>query len=106
MCADRIRRMSLFLAKRFATLIGTLIGASIVIFVVLEILPGSAAEMLMGADASPEAVQALARKLGLDRPASERYLGWVAGMLVGELGNSYAYQSPVAPLIAERLAHR
>ena len=104
MCADRIRRMSLFLAKRFATLIGTLIGASIVIFVVLEILPGNAAEMLMGADASPEAVQALARKLGLDRPASERYLGWVAGMLVGELGNSYAYQSPVAPLIAERLA--
>ncbi|MGO4610205.1 ABC transporter permease, partial [Variovorax sp. 2RAF20] len=57
--------MSLFLFKRLATLIGTLIGASIIVFLVLEILPGNAAQMLMGPDASPEAVAALATKLGL-----------------------------------------
>jgi peptide/nickel transport system permease protein len=72
--------------------------------VVLEVLPGDAAQMLMGADASPDAVRALAQKLGLDRPAHERYLAWVAGMLVGDFGNSYAYSSPVATLIAERMA--
>ena len=44
--------MTLFLAKRLLTLIATLIGASVIVFLVLDILPGNAAEILMGADAS------------------------------------------------------
>ena len=67
-------------------------------------LPGNAAEMLMGADASPEAVRAMTVKLGLDQPLVVRYLHWIGGLLVGDLGNSYAYGTPVAELIAERLA--
>src|SRR4051812_21372862 len=47
------RPMSLFLFKRFVTLIATLIGASIIVFLVLEVLPGNAAQMLMGPDAAP-----------------------------------------------------
>jgi peptide/nickel transport system permease protein len=70
---------------------------------VLEILPGNAAQIMMGADAAPEAVAALARKFGLDQPAPLRYWQWVSGLAVGELGNSYAYGSPVAELIGERL---
>lgn len=96
--------MTLFLAKRLLTLIATLIGASVIVFLVLDILPGNAAEILMGADASPEAVAALASKLGLDQPAWTRYWHWVGGMLTGDLGDSYAYGSPVAELILERLA--
>ncbi|GAA4336864.1 ABC transporter permease [Variovorax defluvii] len=96
--------MSLFLFKRVLTLIATLIATSVIVFLVLEILPGNAAQMLMGADASPEAVAALATKLGLDQPAWTRYWHWVAGMLHGDLGNSYAYGSPVLELILERLA--
>ncbi len=96
--------MGLFLLKRVVTLIATLIGASIVVFLVLEILPGDAAQVMMGPDAAPEAVQALATKLGLDRPPVERYGHWVQGMLTGELGDSYAYSSPVFDLILERLA--
>ena len=95
--------MSLFLLKRLATLVGTLIGASVIIFLVLEILPGNAAQMLMGPDASPDAVAALATKLGLDQPAWTRYWHWVGGMLTGNLGDSYTYGSPVAELILERL---
>jgi peptide/nickel transport system permease protein len=95
--------MSVFLFKRLITLIATLVGTSVVVFLVLEILPGNAAEILMGPDASPEAVQALAVKLGLDRPPLERYWQWVTGMLTGDLGNSYAYSSPVSELVAERL---
>jgi peptide/nickel transport system permease protein len=95
--------MSVFLFKRLITLIATLVGASVVVFLVLEILPGNAAQILMGPEASPEAVQALAIKLGLDRPAFERYWEWVTGMLVGNLGVSYAYSSPVSELVAERL---
>ncbi|RYF77184.1 MAG: ABC transporter permease, partial [Comamonadaceae bacterium] len=96
--------MSLFLLKRLATLVGTLIGASIIVFLVLEILPGNAAQILMGPDASPEAVAALATQLGLDQPAWTRYWTWAQGLLTGDLGNSYTYGTPVAELIVERLA--
>jgi peptide/nickel transport system permease protein len=95
--------MSLFLFKRLLTLLATLVGTSIVVFLVLEILPGNAAQILMGPDASPEAVEALARKLGIDRPATERYFAWVAGMLQGNLGLSYTYSTPVGELVLERL---
>ena len=96
--------MGLFLLKRLTTLIATLVGASIVVFLVLEILPGDAALIMMGPDASPEAVKALSVKLGLDQPPLARYLSWIGGMLTGDLGQSYAYSSPVLDLILERLA--
>ncbi|MEN9397500.1 MAG: hypothetical protein RLZ81_2030 [Pseudomonadota bacterium] len=95
--------MGSYLLKRLLTLIATLAGASALVFLVLEILPGDAALMMMGPDAAPEAVRALAAKLGLDQPAPQRYAQWVGGLLTGELGDSYAYSSPVAELIAERL---
>jgi peptide/nickel transport system permease protein len=96
--------MSLFLFKRLLTLAATLVGASIVVFLVLEILPGNAAQILMGPDASPDAVQALAIKLGIDRPPLERYWAWISGMVTGDLGLSYAYSTPVSELVLERLA--
>ena len=96
--------MSVFLFKRLITLIATLIGASVVVFLVLEILPGNAAQILMGPDAAPDAVRALALKLGIDQPPLERYWNWVAGMLTGDLGLSYAYGTPVSELVLERLA--
>jgi len=99
-----IRRfMSLFLFKRLITLLATLAGASVVVFLVLEILPGNAAQILMGPDASPDAVAELATRLGIDRPPLERYWHWVSGMFTGDLGLSYAYSTPVAELVWERL---
>ena len=95
--------MSLFLLKRLVTLIATLIGASVVVFLVLEILPGNAAQILMGPDATPDAVAALATKLGLDQPAAQRYWDWITGLLSGDLGISYAYSTPVSELVLERL---
>ena len=96
--------MGLFLLKRLTTLLATLLGASAVVFLVLEILPGNAAQMLMGPDASPEAVAALASKLGLDQPALQRYGQWIGGLVGGNMGESYAYSSPVLDLVLERLA--
>jgi peptide/nickel transport system permease protein len=97
-------RMSQFLFKRLLTLSLTLLGASVVIFAVLEILPGNAAQMLMGPDAAPEAVQALAEQLGLHHPPLERYGRWISGLVQGDMGDSYAYSSPVLDLVLERLA--
>jgi peptide/nickel transport system permease protein len=96
--------MALFLVKRLITLLATLAVTSVVVFVVLEVLPGNAAQILMGPDASPEAVAALATKLGLNQPALTRYFHWIAGLLTGDLGLSYAYSSPVSELVLERLA--
>ena len=95
--------MGLFLLKRLLTLFVTLAGASVVVFLVLEVLPGDAAQMLMGPDASQDTVEALARKLGLDRPPLERYLQWISGMARGDLGLSYTYGSSVLELILERM---
>jgi peptide/nickel transport system permease protein len=96
--------MGIFLAKRFATFVATLLAASIVIFLVQGVLPGNAAQVMLGESATPEAVAALSHKLGLDRPLPARYASWIAGLARGDLGTSVAYDTPVAQLIRERLA--
>ncbi|CAN5313706.1 ABC transporter permease [soil metagenome] len=94
-----------FLAKRALTLLLTLLAASVLVFGVLELLPGNAAQALMGPDAPSEAVAALAEQLGLNDSAARRYGHWLVGLLLhGDMGSSYAYSTPVAALIAERLA--
>lgn len=96
--------MSGFLLKRFATFVATLVAASIVIFLVLEVLPGNPAEVILGPEAPPSAVAALAHKLGVDRPPLQRYLGWIEGMADGDFGTSYAYDTPVVNLVEQSLA--
>jgi peptide/nickel transport system permease protein len=99
-----ILAMGIFLIKRFATFVATLLAASVLIFAVQGLLPGNAAQVMLGESATPEAVAALSAKLGLDQPAAVRYGHWVKGLLTGDLGNSVSYDVPVAQLITERLA--
>ena len=87
-----------------AVLAATLVAASLIVFAVMDILPGNAAQTMLGSTATPEAVAALAHKLGLDQPAPVRYAHWIGGALRGDFGLSYAYGSPIAPLIASSLA--
>ncbi|MEO9067315.1 MAG: ABC transporter permease, partial [Caldimonas sp.] len=96
--------MSLFLVRRFASFVATLLVASIVVFTVLDVLPGNIAEVMLGESATPESVAALSTKLGLDRSAPVRYADWVKGLASGDLGTSVAYDTPIAALIGERLA--
>ena len=96
--------MGHFILKRLITLVATLAATSALVFVVLEVLPGNAAQVLLGPDASPEAVAALTRQLGLDQDALTRYGLWIAGLLRADLGHSHAYGVPVSDLIAQRLA--
>jgi peptide/nickel transport system permease protein len=96
--------MLLFLLRRLLLLLLTLAFASLVVFGVLEVLPGDAAQTMLGASATPEAVAALSHKLGLDQPFAARYLSWIGGVLSGDLGQSYAYNSAIGRLILDRLA--
>src|SRR5580700_10837505 len=93
-----------FVLRRLAVLLLTLAFASFVVFGVLEVLPGDAAQTMLGASATPESVAALAHKLGLDQPFAARYVSWIGGALRGDLGQSYTYNSPIGPLILDRLA--
>jgi len=95
--------MTAFLLRRLAGLLATLAVASAVVFAVLELLPGDAAEVMLGNSATPEAVASLRERLGLNEPAWQRYGQWVTGLLRGETADSIAYDEPTADLIAERL---
>ncbi len=95
--------MGPFLLKRLLTFLATLAVASVVVFAVLEILPGNAAELILGDTATPESLAALQAKLGLDRPPLTSYLDWTGGLLRGETARSISYDTPTAELISERL---
>jgi peptide/nickel transport system permease protein len=94
--------MTLFLLKRLLIGIVTLVVASMVVFAVMELLPGDPARLMLGMNATAEAVAALRTQMGLDDPIAIRYLNWVGGMLIGDFGRSFTYSAPVISLIAER----
>ncbi len=95
--------MTHYILRRLGIGIVTLLLASLVIFFVMAILPGDPARLMLGMEATEDAVQTLRRQMGLDRPLLTQYLGWMGGMLTGDLGRSFTYSSPVADLIRERI---
>ncbi|MFO7546188.1 MAG: ABC transporter permease [Trueperaceae bacterium] len=89
--------------RRLLTLVPVLIAISFVSFLLLAIIPGDPAVVMLGADASPGALEALRHRLGLDRPLLERFFWWIVNALRGDLGNSLYQQRPVADMVFERL---
>jgi ABC-type dipeptide/oligopeptide/nickel transport system permease component/ABC-type transport system substrate-binding protein len=92
-----------YVLARLSVLAGTLLAASILIFALVQVVPGDPAAFMMGLNASPEAIANLQRELGLQGPIPTRYLEWLGGLLRGDFGVSYTYRVPVADLIGERL---
>ncbi|WP_377841788.1 ABC transporter permease [Bosea sp. UC22_33] len=93
-----------YILRRLVALGLTLLAAAVVIFVVLEILPGDPAAVTLGLNAAPEALAALRAEMGLDKPAVLRFFLWLGGLVTGDLGQSYTYRVPVLQLITERMA--
>ena len=91
------------IAERLVSLVVSLVVASLVVFAVIEIVPGDPAAFMLGLNASPEAVATLRRELGLEGAPLSRYLAWAGGMLTGDFGVSYTYRVPVSQLVADRL---
>ena len=77
--------------------------ASLVIFACIEIVPGDPASFMLGINAQPDTIQALRVELGLDQSLAQRYLGWVGGLLGGDMGTSYTYRTPVSDIVSDRL---
>jgi peptide/nickel transport system permease protein len=96
--------MTAFLLQRLLIGLATMLVASMVVFAVMEILPGDPALLMLGMNASPEALSTLREQMGLNQPVIVRYLDWIGGLAIGDFGRSYTYSSPVIDLIAERAA--
>jgi peptide/nickel transport system permease protein len=93
----------LLLIKRLLSFILTLLATSVVVFAVLEFLPGNAAQVILGETATSESIAAMETKMGLNQPASTRYLNWIGGLLKGQTGLSISYDTTTAQLMAERM---
>jgi ABC-type transport system substrate-binding protein/ABC-type dipeptide/oligopeptide/nickel transport system permease component len=98
------RRMGLrFLGGRLGVLLGTTWAATVIVFVIVQVLPGDPVRTMMGMQADPAAMSVLKAQLGLDAGPLQRYFRWLAGLVHGDFGVSYTYRVPVGSLIAERL---
>lgn len=89
--------------KRLLMAVPIVLGVSILTFWVLNLIPGNAAQQLLGPEATPEQIRALELQLGLDQPAVVRYLRWLGSAITGDLGTSLVSSQPVVGLIGERL---
>ncbi|MFC7404724.1 ABC transporter permease [Georgenia alba] len=91
------------IARRVLVAVPLLLAVSILTFVLMEAMPGDPARNMAGMDATEAEVEAVRRTMGLDRPAPERYVTWLAGFVTGDLGRSIVSEQSVGQLLAERL---
>lgn len=92
-----------YIASRLLSLTLSLIAASIVIFAVIEVIPGDPASFMLGVNARADTLAALREQMGLNDPLPLRYFNWVTGMLTGDFGTSWTYKTPVADLVNDRI---
>ena len=92
--------------ERLALGLLTLLIVSIFIFSAIEFLPGDFAQSILGQSATPETVAAFQKEIGLDRPATVRYIEWISGVIHGDFGSSFASRSGVRRSVAEVIGPR
>ncbi len=97
--------MARFLIVRLSLIVVTLLAVSIAIFTLIELVPGDAAQVMLGQQATPDNLRNLRAQMGLDRPPHVRYLDWIGGAVVGDLGESAKSRASISEIIGGRLAN-
>lgn len=97
--------MTRYLLRRLGLAIITLFLLSLIVFFAGQVLPGDPGRAVLGPFASNAAVRSLDHQLGVDRPLITQYLGWVGGLLHGNMGISYSFRTPVEPFIVSALGN-
>ena len=92
-----------YAAKRIAMLLVTMLVVSFLAYVAFDLISGDPAEIMLGTQATPEALAALREELGLNRPLLVRYSDWLLGFVTGDLGISYQYYQPVGQLLGGKI---
>ncbi len=95
--------MTHYVLRRLISLGLSLAVASVLIFSVVEMVPGDPASFMLGTGAQPDTLAALREQMGLNQPFALRYLGWIGGILQGDFGQSFTYKSPIAGMILDRV---
>ena len=95
--------MLAYLSRRMLSLALSLLVASMVIFALVEMVPGDPATFMLGTGAQPDTLAALRAQLGLDQPLHIRYFHWLGAVLTGDLGHSFTYKTPVTGMILDRM---
>ncbi|QOY60981.1 ABC transporter permease [Thermophilibacter immobilis] len=95
--------MAKTIIKRVLQVIPVLFVVVTITFVLTRMIPGNPAAVMLGPQASPDAIATMTEKLGLDKPMLEQYADYLVGILHGNFGYSYSYNSSVMPLILGRL---
>jgi peptide/nickel transport system permease protein len=95
--------MKRYIARRLWSLLPVLFVVATVVFFLVHLTPGDPAAVILGADATPEALAELRARLGLDKPLLLQFAHWCGRMLRGDLGESIFLRRPVTQAIAERL---
>jgi ABC-type dipeptide/oligopeptide/nickel transport system permease component len=93
------------LARRLAQIVPTMLGALVLVFLVMRVLPGDPAIALLGTAATPDAVAVLRRELGVDRPLVDQFIAYLFGAFRLDLGQSLALRAPVAQLVRDAVPH-
>src|SRR5262245_9863943 len=93
-----------FVLRRLGLTIPVLIGVATLVFALIHLVPGDPAAAMLGESASPSDLTDLRTKLGLDRPLLAQYQHFLSGLLVGDLGTSFRYGTPVAREIPRRFS--
>ncbi|MBI5670351.1 MAG: ABC transporter permease [Chloroflexi bacterium] len=95
-----------YILRRFLLLIVTMLITSAIIFALTQLVPGDVARLILGREASPEALQQFRAEFGLNDPAPVQYVNWLAGFISGDWGRSFTgTQGPVRPLVLDRLGN-
>lgn len=92
-----------FISGRLLSLLLTTLVASMIVFLLMQVLPGDPALVILGMNAEPDTIAALHKQLGLDQPMWIRYLQWIGGFFVGDFGNSITYSVPISELLGPRI---
>jgi peptide/nickel transport system permease protein len=92
--------------QRLALGVITLFAVSILIFSMVEFLPGDFATKILGKSATPETVKAFEHEIGIDRPADVRYIEWIDKVAHGDFGSSYASRADYRRTVAEIIIPR
>ena len=89
--------------RRLAVFVASLLVASVVVFALVNLLPGDVAGVILGSSATPGDIADLRQRMGLDMPAPLRYLHWMGGLLHGDLGRTAISNTPIGPLVGSTL---